>query len=93
MASSRAIVGIASRMYEAQEALRGLWGAEYDTKIQPMRDLVQRKAAQLQCSEIEACMEVVKRVIDTHPHAAMAALAATVDLIERPRPAAPEDRP
>jgi len=82
MPNSEAIVGIASRMYEARSALRALWGAEYGVKIQPAKDLVQRKAAEWRCSELEACISIVKCIINSHPHATMTVLAATVELIE-----------
>lgn len=81
----RKVVGIAAKLYEAQDLARRLYRECYDEMVEPYRKMLRSFVASGAGDELEACRRMLAalqaRAEDTSV-SQMLLMAATVDLVE-----------
>jgi hypothetical protein len=86
MIASRQQVEIASKFYQAQKAMKFLYGGKYDDKISETKVVIQQVAAANKCDVIPAVQLCVEHIVEQFPYdnGLMVAmlLATAVEMIE-----------
>ena len=76
-------------MYDAQEAMRLLWGDQYPAKIEQYQGFIKAGMAKWSLDELHATMEIIKRLQACDLGGEALVFAACVELLE---PIGVEDR-
>ena len=51
-------VRMAAKLYEARDSMRGLFGARYQERLSPYREIIRGAMAKHSCDELEAVLEI-----------------------------------
>jgi hypothetical protein len=76
-------IEIAAKMYRCHDTIKRYYGAEFEEKIQPYKNVITGYMQEHSCNEVEAVLQLCKdSVISQHGWTVMALMAATVEIAE-----------
>jgi hypothetical protein len=83
--NSEKAIKLAAKMYEARDAAKALFGAEYDTKMAAPMSMLKQTAEEQNISVMDAAKKIARGYLDQYQGmGAMIVIAAAVELCERP---------
>jgi hypothetical protein len=82
---NRQAFDLAAKFYRAHEAMKGLWGDQFQERLQPCTVAIKKIQERRRCNELEACKVLVEHMTNDKPHDSgyliAMALAACVEMI------------
>jgi hypothetical protein len=83
--NSENAIKLAAKMYEARDAAKILFGAEYDTRMAAPMSMLKQTAEENNISVLDAAQKIARIQLDRYQGmGAMIVIAAAVELCERP---------